>query len=398
MQRSVSLSARNASSPLGKACSTIAVVALLAAAPLAASADKAHTRPQTVDALQRALSIGDGQGLSVTMNGGSREIAVGQSIAYGFEADRDGYLTVLHLDGEGVVTLLYPNTAGDDGRVTAATTRSFPPGGQGLSASLPTGIDTVYAFATAAPLELAQLGLGSNTDDFAVIDPEIAPAFATCLADHLAAEPKGSVRAARVRYAVKPADAALPYDPAAIETYFTTKTRSIRRPSMNLLIHFESDSDELSPDAIRKLDQVGKALKGNKLKQLKFELAGHTDDVGDDSYNKDLSMRRARSAHAYLNEKYDVTTKQLSFSGHGESKPKMNGQSDEARQENRRVELELVPRTDARRQKDRASSVARASRRSRTPRQSNRCAGSPRTRTSSVVKRAAAAPSITRWS
>ena len=79
------------------------------------------------------------------------------------------------------------------------------------------------------------------------------------------------------------------------------------------------------------------------MKERRFELARHTDDVGSEAYNMDLSKRRAESARRYLISHYDVDPSRLEARGYGEEQPEMPGTSPEARQANRRVVIEQLP-------------------------------------------------------
>ena len=57
------------------------------------------------------------------------------------------------------------------------------------------------------------------------------------------------------------------------------------------------------------------------MKQLRFELSGHTDDVGSTSYNMNLSQQRAESARVYLIENFDVSPDAIDAKGYGETRP-----------------------------------------------------------------------------
>jgi OOP family OmpA-OmpF porin len=75
-----------------------------------------------------------------------------------------------------------------------------------------------------------------------------------------------------------------------------------------------------------------------------IEIVGHTDDVGDDKYNMDLSIKRAKAVRDYLIQtgldSSNVTTK-----GMGESKPIASNNTAQGRAENRRVEILILGRT-----------------------------------------------------
>lgn len=66
-------------------------------------------------------------------------------------------------------------------------------------------------------------------------------------------------------------------------------------------VNFDFDKDTLRPDALVILDEAADIL--NKYPQLKVEVAGHTDSVGTEVYNQDLSQRRAQVVFNYLTGK-----------------------------------------------------------------------------------------------
>jgi outer membrane protein OmpA-like peptidoglycan-associated protein len=69
-------------------------------------------------------------------------------------------------------------------------------------------------------------------------------------------------------------------------------------------------------------------------------VAGHTDSVGSESYNRSLSNRRASNVAAYL-EDLGVRGSRIDAVGHGESQPRASNSSASGRQQNRRVELRV---------------------------------------------------------
>jgi len=323
------------------AAALLATSALLATAASAAT-PQTHPRPATIAALERALEgRGDWLGARLVGAAESDRVSVGEEIAFEFRSQRDAHLTVVHVDGEGNVTMLVPNQVGIGREIEANEPLRFPPG-DSFGVELPIGPESVFAFATEEPLTPRQLGLRSFVDGLATLDPAVGPELAQCLDSHLPGA--DSSAAARLDYVVEDRTRGLPYTAESVEQYFGTVTRSFQRPTLDLLIHFDSGSAELDPEAQRRLDEVGKALSGSRLASFTFELNGHTDDVGDSDYNRDLSQRRAQAARGYLNAKYGIEPERLRALGHGEEKPKMPGTSRDARNMNRRVELELASR------------------------------------------------------
>lgn len=101
-------------------------------------------------------------------------------------------------------------------------------------------------------------------------------------------------------------------------------------------IQFEFNSYRLRPESFYDLERVVEYLKKNS--SLSVELAGHTDSEGDDAYNRDLSARRAESAAAYLIAN-GIDQSRIATVGYGEERPVTSGDTPEAGEANRRVEI-----------------------------------------------------------
>ena len=89
-------------------------------------------------------------------------------------------------------------------------------------------------------------------------------------------------------------------------------------PTVNLTVNFASGSAELMPDAIRTLDELGRALASKDLAAYRFRIEGHTDTVGSSNYNRTLSERRAEAVVDYVARKYGVDPSRLQAIGMGE--------------------------------------------------------------------------------
>lgn len=101
-------------------------------------------------------------------------------------------------------------------------------------------------------------------------------------------------------------------------------------------IQFEFNSYALMPESFFDLDVVVRYLIDHP--GVSVEVAGHTDDTGEERYNELLSANRAKSAAAYLISK-GVERKRISTLGYGESKPLVRDITQRARDINRRVEI-----------------------------------------------------------
>jgi outer membrane protein OmpA-like peptidoglycan-associated protein len=96
-------------------------------------------------------------------------------------------------------------------------------------------------------------------------------------------------------------------------------SRGIRPlPSIDIAVHFETGSAELSPDAKGVLDALGRALISPQLGTARFRLEGHTDTVGSPGLNQALSERRAAAVAAYLRVTFRVPADRLQAVGMGE--------------------------------------------------------------------------------
>ena len=89
-------------------------------------------------------------------------------------------------------------------------------------------------------------------------------------------------------------------------------------PAVNLTVNFANGSADLTPDAIRTLDALGRALASKDLAAYRFRIEGHTDTVGSSDYNRTLSERRAEAVVDYVAKKYGVDPSRLQAVGMGE--------------------------------------------------------------------------------
>ena len=146
-------------------------------------------------------------------------------------------------------------------------------------------------------------------------------------------------------------------DPAAkareigfVQTLRNRKTRSLSlgerqeiaeiastKPKIDLDIQFDYNSANITATSMPSVQALGKALTDVNLKGSTFVVAGHTDAIGGDAYNQDLSERRADTIKRYLIEKFGIAATDLVTVGYGKSRPKdPNAPMDPT---NRRVEI-----------------------------------------------------------
>ena len=94
------------------------------------------------------------------------------------------------------------------------------------------------------------------------------------------------------------------------------------KPKIDLDIQFDYNSADISKASMPSVQELGKALSNPNLKGSTFVVAGHTDAIGGEAYNQDLSERRADTIKRYLTEKYGINGTDLVTVGYGKSKPK----------------------------------------------------------------------------
>lgn len=120
-----------------------------------------------------------------------------------------------------------------------------------------------------------------------------------------------------------------------VETLRNRKTRSLSlgereeiaeiastKPKIDLDIQFDYNSADIRASSMPAVQELGKALSSASLKGSTFVVAGHTDAIGGETYNQDLSERRADTIKRYLTEKYGLNGSDLVTVGYGKGKPK----------------------------------------------------------------------------
>jgi len=104
-------------------------------------------------------------------------------------------------------------------------------------------------------------------------------------------------------------------------------------------VKFEFDSDRLTEPAKLILNEVGETLKAYPT--IKVDLEGHTDAIGSDAYNLGLSERRANAVKTYLMGR-GIPSGRMNPVGYGETRPIDSNDTEEGRENNRRVELKVL--------------------------------------------------------
>ncbi len=104
-------------------------------------------------------------------------------------------------------------------------------------------------------------------------------------------------------------------------------------------IFFDVDKYDLQDRSKSELQKIIRFLTENP--QLRIEISGHTDNSGSAVYNRELSEKRARSVFKYLTQS-SINSKRLSIKGYGPDQPIASNETEEGRQQNRRIEFKVM--------------------------------------------------------
>jgi outer membrane protein OmpA-like peptidoglycan-associated protein len=117
-----------------------------------------------------------------------------------------------------------------------------------------------------------------------------------------------------------------------LEKQLTTEKRAVTYG-----IYFDFNKDTLKPESQPVLNEIAQAMTHNP--DWKLTVEGHTDNIGGDPYNLELSNRRAAAVKRALVSQFDIAADRLLTGGFGASRPIETNDTLEGRARNRRVEL-----------------------------------------------------------
>jgi OOP family OmpA-OmpF porin len=104
-------------------------------------------------------------------------------------------------------------------------------------------------------------------------------------------------------------------------------------------LFFESGEYKLESISKTELKKLIAFMRRNL--KIKVEISGHTDDIGSDLANKELSQKRADAVAAYLTTN-GISKDRIRSIGYGETKPAVSNSSENNRQQNRRIEFRIL--------------------------------------------------------
>lgn len=112
-------------------------------------------------------------------------------------------------------------------------------------------------------------------------------------------------------------------------------------PRIDLSVTFEFGSFQLTEEAEALLSNLARAMLSPNLSKYRFRLSGHTDAVGSEPFNQELSMARAEAVREFLITKQIIDPSRLESTGFGETQLLFETAPEDAR--NRRVEVAVLP-------------------------------------------------------
>lgn len=114
-------------------------------------------------------------------------------------------------------------------------------------------------------------------------------------------------------------------------------------PEATVYILFQFGTTELADEFSRKqLKEAGEAFSSDELSKYRFEISGHTDNIGSHGYNQVLSERRAMVIKKLLIKTYGIPESKFEIKGYGESDPIVSNETTEGRSKNRRVVFKRI--------------------------------------------------------
>lgn len=128
-------------------------------------------------------------------------------------------------------------------------------------------------------------------------------------------------------------------EPQQIETAIMMVRPTVGSKVVLKNIFFDSGKSDIKAESYPELDRIYDLLQGSA--QLKLQVNGHTDNVGDAAFNRSLSLKRAESVVKFLTAK-GVEAGRLRAIGYGEERPLVSNDDEQGGREiNRRTEIEV---------------------------------------------------------
>lgn len=122
-----------------------------------------------------------------------------------------------------------------------------------------------------------------------------------------------------------------------------TPQKQAKPRSINLAVQFDVDSSKIKPESYQLLNELGKALISERLKDKRIIIGGHTDSDASPEYNQKLSKERAEAVKKYLTDNFPISAQRIGTTGFGESNPLVPNTTKYNKLLNRRVQVSIAP-------------------------------------------------------
>ncbi|MBN1142367.1 MAG: OmpA family protein [Deltaproteobacteria bacterium] len=152
----------------------------------------------------------------------------------------------------------------------------------------------------------------------------------------------GALAGGSIGYYMDKQEEAMRQQLAGVESASIQRSADVLAVTFKSEAWFDFDSANLKAGGYTELQRVATVL--NQYPQTTIQIAGHTDSVGSEVYNQQLSERRAMAAKNAL-AGFNVNPARMTTIGYGESQPVADNKTEAGRQLNRRVQITIVPMT-----------------------------------------------------
>lgn len=112
--------------------------------------------------------------------------------------------------------------------------------------------------------------------------------------------------------------------------------RLTRKETISLNVVFDTGSSQLAGRFMPEIEKVARFMR--EYSSVNGVISGHTDSTGSAEYNRGLSQRRAETVRTILLNEFGINPGRLNAIGYGEDRPIASNETNEGRQQNRRVE------------------------------------------------------------
>ncbi|MFQ5707014.1 MAG: OmpA family protein [bacterium] len=131
----------------------------------------------------------------------------------------------------------------------------------------------------------------------------------------------------------------------SVEHLFSSDEAVVLRKRNDIIIRligltFPSGKSTIEPDYFSLLSKVQRAIR--KFSNFSITIEGHTDSIGDERYNENLSYERALAVKQYLLANMGLEESRITAVGYGESKPIASNETKAGRARNRRIDIVLT--------------------------------------------------------